>query len=193
MSFSDETRSRIYDRTGGNCHLCGKKLSFQHYGIVGARGAWEVEHSIPQSLGGTDHLNNLYAACIACDSREGDKLDKNGSGLEWPLPRAAVSRAQKRHPDRQPLEPGHNRFVVWCAVRTRVWHSRRTDRRLDQSEVIPPPPTGGIFILDIWDLICLQPGLALVAIVDVDPRKGPNLSICCVRFFEMRNISWESY
>jgi 5-methylcytosine-specific restriction endonuclease McrA len=71
MGFSDEARSRIYDRTGGYCHICGRKVYFQNYGFLGARGAWEVEHSIPWALGGTDHLNNLYAACIVCNRGKG--------------------------------------------------------------------------------------------------------------------------
>jgi hypothetical protein len=61
MSFSDDTLSRTYDRTGGDCHVCGRKVFFTNYRIVGARGAWEVEHSIPRYLGGTNHLNNLYS------------------------------------------------------------------------------------------------------------------------------------
>ncbi|HYR88448.1 MAG TPA: HNH endonuclease [Terriglobia bacterium] len=72
MGFSAEALSRIYHRTGGYCHLCGCKVSFTNYGTVGARGAWEVEHSIPWSLGGTDHLNNLYAACIPCNRAKGN-------------------------------------------------------------------------------------------------------------------------
>ena len=71
MSFSDETLSCIHDRTSGYCHLCWRKVCFRNYGIIGARGAWEVEHSIPWTLGGTDHLNNLYAACIPCNRGKG--------------------------------------------------------------------------------------------------------------------------
>ena len=71
MSFSDQTRWRIYDRTSGYCHICGRKLCFQNYGIIHARGAWEVEHSISWARGGTDHLNNLYAACIPCNRSKG--------------------------------------------------------------------------------------------------------------------------
>ena len=44
-----------------------KKVSFTNYGSYGSRGAWEVEHSIPLSQGGTNYLNNLYAACIGCN------------------------------------------------------------------------------------------------------------------------------
>lgn len=71
MAFSDEKLNRIYDRTAGRCHICGARLAFCNYGVVGARGAWEVEHSVPKCAGGTDHLNNLYAACISCNRSKG--------------------------------------------------------------------------------------------------------------------------
>lgn len=67
MAYSVERLEKIFDRTSGFCHLCAGKLAFRNYGISGARGAWEVEHSKPKSEGGTDHLNNLYAAHISCN------------------------------------------------------------------------------------------------------------------------------
>jgi len=67
MAYGEYELNWIYDRTDGDCHLCGKKLSFINYARFGFRGAWEVEHSIPRSMGGTDHLNNLFAACITCN------------------------------------------------------------------------------------------------------------------------------
>jgi 5-methylcytosine-specific restriction endonuclease McrA len=67
MAYDNDTLNRIYDRTDGYCHLCCKKLSFINYAHHGAKGAWEVEHSRPRSRGGTDHLNNLFAACISCN------------------------------------------------------------------------------------------------------------------------------
>lgn len=67
MAYDNDTLNWIYDRTDGYCHLCCKKLSFINYARYGNKGAWEVEHSIPRSQGGTDHLNNLYAACIRCN------------------------------------------------------------------------------------------------------------------------------
>lgn len=67
MSYKAEQRRAIYDRTSGYCHICHKKLAFNNYGKNGTRGAWEVEHSKPKAKGGTDNLNNLYPACIACN------------------------------------------------------------------------------------------------------------------------------
>ena len=63
---------RIFYRTDGQCHICRKRLCFGNYGSIGKRGAWEIEHSRPRSRGGTDHLNNLYAACISCNRSKGN-------------------------------------------------------------------------------------------------------------------------
>ena len=73
MAYTVEQLNQIYDRTSGYCHLCGKKVYFKNYGNISRRGAWEVEHSKPQAKGGTQHLNNLYAACISCNRSKGIK------------------------------------------------------------------------------------------------------------------------
>lgn len=58
---------KIYDKTDGYCHICHRKLSFQNHGKLDSKGAWHIEHSIPRAKGGSDHLNNLFAACINCN------------------------------------------------------------------------------------------------------------------------------
>lgn len=71
MAYSNERLGQIFDRTSGDCHICGVKLFFCNYAAHGKRGAWEVEHSKPKCEGGTDHLNNLYAAHIRCNRSKG--------------------------------------------------------------------------------------------------------------------------
>jgi 5-methylcytosine-specific restriction endonuclease McrA len=73
MPFDKQTLTRIYKRTSGYCHLCHAKLSIKNYGQLGKKGSWQVEHSVPRSKGGTDHLNNLFPACVTCN---GDKSNK---------------------------------------------------------------------------------------------------------------------
>lgn len=70
MRASEVQLNAIYDRTSGYCHICGKKLAFRNYGRYGQRGAWEIEHSIARTNGGTDRLCNLYAACIICNRKK---------------------------------------------------------------------------------------------------------------------------
>jgi hypothetical protein len=52
-------------------------IAFTNYGIVGARGAWEVEHSNPRARGGTHMRRNLYAACIPCNRSKGFRSTKS--------------------------------------------------------------------------------------------------------------------
>ncbi|MCC6285145.1 MAG: HNH endonuclease [Phycisphaerales bacterium] len=67
MAWTEEQLGAIYDRTSGYCHLCSKKLAYSNYADHGRKGAWEVEHSVPRACGGTERMNNLYAACIPCN------------------------------------------------------------------------------------------------------------------------------
>jgi HNH endonuclease len=65
--YHEARRRDIFERTRGKCHLCYKQLCFNSYGSLGDRGAWHVDHSVPIARGGTNHLNNLLAACITCN------------------------------------------------------------------------------------------------------------------------------
>ncbi len=65
--FDNETRRAVFAKSNALCHLCWKPIAFSNYGNHGARGAWEIDHSVPKSQGGTDHLNNLYAAHTICN------------------------------------------------------------------------------------------------------------------------------
>lgn len=71
MPFELEQLTRIFNRTSGYCHICHKKICRHNYGKLGKRGAWEVEHSVPQCKSGSHHGNNLYAACITCNRDKG--------------------------------------------------------------------------------------------------------------------------
>jgi 5-methylcytosine-specific restriction endonuclease McrA len=67
MKRDDESLDRIYMRTNGRCHVCRKKIAWRNYGRIEKRGAWEVDHSVPRSKGGSDHMNNLFPACVPCN------------------------------------------------------------------------------------------------------------------------------
>jgi 5-methylcytosine-specific restriction endonuclease McrA len=99
MTWDAKQLDRIYQRTRGKCHLCSKQLARTNYGAHGARGAWEVEHSVPKASGGTDHGNNLYAACIPCNRKKQAKSTRRvrtGNGLKRaPLPKDRYERAKR--------------------------------------------------------------------------------------------------
>jgi len=66
-TFDEATRRAVFGKSNRLCHLCGQPTAYANYGNHGARGAWEIDHSIPVAKGGTDHLNNLYAAHTSCN------------------------------------------------------------------------------------------------------------------------------
>lgn len=95
MSYDKKTLKLIYNRTDGYCHICGKKLSLKNYACLEGKGCWEVEHSLPKSNGGSDHLNNLYAACIVCNREKGTATTKTARSRNG-LRRAPLSREKKK-------------------------------------------------------------------------------------------------
>src|SRR5689334_15780235 len=95
MRFDKQTVSSIYRRTCGYCHLCHAKLSLKNYGQPGKRGAWQVEHSVPRSKGGTDHLNNLFAACIGCNLDKSNRTTRTARGWNGKL-RAPLNPSRRK-------------------------------------------------------------------------------------------------
>ncbi len=75
--FDDETKLKVYEKTDGCCHLCHKKIAKKNYGVIGARGAWEIDHSKPASKGGSNHMNNYQPACIPCNRKKGNSSTKS--------------------------------------------------------------------------------------------------------------------
>src|SRR5438067_13481337 len=70
VRYESELLKKVFERTDGNCHICGRKLCFGNYADPARRGAWEVEHSNPRCKGGSDRLCNLYAAHITCNRQK---------------------------------------------------------------------------------------------------------------------------
>lgn len=90
-----ERLQKIFRKTDGFCHICHDKLNFLNYGFHGSKGAWEVEHSIPKSKGGSDNLNNLYAAHISCNREKGAVHTKTARA-KYGNTRAPYSKKQKQ-------------------------------------------------------------------------------------------------
>ena len=95
MAYDNATLRKIYDRTSGYCHLCHGKMSFTNYDRPGRKGAWEVEHSVPRSKGGTDHGNNLFGAHITCNREKSDRTTQTARRWHGKT-RAPLSRARAR-------------------------------------------------------------------------------------------------
>ena len=66
MRYSSRQLEDIYDKTGGRCYYCRKKLTWHNYGKSGESGAWEVDHSNPAAIGETYYMQDLVPLCIDC-------------------------------------------------------------------------------------------------------------------------------
>ena len=75
--WDNDELNDIFDRSSGKCHLCHKKLAWRNHGVVGARGAWHVDHSRAKAQGGTDFLRNLKPACISCNCTKRDGTNRS--------------------------------------------------------------------------------------------------------------------
>jgi hypothetical protein len=111
-----ERRRAVYDKTNGRCHLCWVRLAFVNYNSPGSRTAWHVDHSIPRARGGTDHLNNLFPACIDCNSYKGTITSRTARGVygltRAPRSIAAQERLRARHARNGAAAGGVAGFVV---------------------------------------------------------------------------------
>ncbi len=87
--FDDETKLKVYEKTDGYCHFCHKKIAKKNYGVISARGAWEVDHSKPASKGGCNHMNNYQPACIPCNRKKGNSSTQSARRIH------GVTEAQK--------------------------------------------------------------------------------------------------
>jgi len=54
-----------FQKTGGRCHICAKRLKFD--AKSGEVGRWQVDHIHPKIRGGKDGLNNYLAICSKCN------------------------------------------------------------------------------------------------------------------------------
>ena len=59
-----ENRHILFGMQEGLCAGCRVLFPFRNF---------TVDHIVPQSRGGTDHLDNLQLLCAACNSLKGDR------------------------------------------------------------------------------------------------------------------------
>ena len=59
-----ENKTRLYGEQAGNCNGCGEHFQTQHL---------EIDHIIAESVGGTDHIENLQLLCGHCNRIKGNR------------------------------------------------------------------------------------------------------------------------
>lgn len=67
-----DVRNQVWALTGGKCFYC--KVSLVANGEDGDRSClFVIDHIVPKSLGGPDHLSNYVPACCKCNGAKSDK------------------------------------------------------------------------------------------------------------------------
>lgn len=61
---------RLINAAGGRCHYCMRQVTRR----TGADTDASVDHFVPKSRGGSDHISNLRLACQRCNSEKGDLM-----------------------------------------------------------------------------------------------------------------------
>ena len=56
--MNKQTRQAVYNKFGGHCAYCGNEIEIKDM---------QIDHIIPQRLGGTDNITNLNPACRRCN------------------------------------------------------------------------------------------------------------------------------
>ena len=51
-------RQAVYEKLGGHCAYCGKKIEIKNM---------QIDHLQPKSRGGTDDFENLLPSCRSCN------------------------------------------------------------------------------------------------------------------------------
>lgn len=83
MAYSNAKLTEIFDRKGGCCFYCGKRLTFSAYGVYSHPRGWEVDHVYPKCQGGSDNWYNLVPACCRCNREKCGKMSLWDNLRRW--------------------------------------------------------------------------------------------------------------
>lgn len=86
--YSIEVRQKVYEEANGRCVLCGRKISIEEM---------TLDHIIPLAMNGADNVNNLTAACFACNQFKGSILPED---FQERITEIFMYQMERKHADR---------------------------------------------------------------------------------------------
>jgi 5-methylcytosine-specific restriction endonuclease McrA len=74
-NISDAKRQAVWQKSGGNCHWCGKPMvRSEKTGSAKKSNDFTVDHVVPFAAGGSNSLDNLVGAHYSCNQERGKAL-----------------------------------------------------------------------------------------------------------------------
>lgn len=64
-SITISLKRKVWEKTGGRCHVCGRVLVFD--ARMGKKGRWQIDHIVPVKKGGKDKVKNFLPICRICN------------------------------------------------------------------------------------------------------------------------------
>lgn len=73
-TINTKHRKTLFNRCKGICPICGRRMSLNNPRAVNSY--MTVDHIVPQSMGGTNNIENLRGLCMRCNRNR--KSDMTG-------------------------------------------------------------------------------------------------------------------
>ena len=134
------TEAQVWARTGGRCHLCGRRLDPSH---------WQIDHIVPIARGGPDVLGNVAPACAGCNASKGARVTHLPDG---PLRRALLQtlvvaqRLARVGVVTAPLPPTIAPHVVTLRLRTAPGHAHLTQAAASEARAAVNCATARVYV-----------------------------------------------
>jgi hypothetical protein len=150
--IDENKRVAVFDKSSGECNYCGKELALYNRDRQ-SRGAWEVEHRVPRAKDGTDHLNNLVAACWGCNLDKGTKTARTHH--------RAVAGDRAARTSRRRWRTAGNAVLPGLAVAGLAWaYLDATGPTEEQKQLMTPEERQRLF----WKMLLIPVGAGLAAV-----------------------------
>ena len=87
-SLTQEERAAIWEKTDGNCHICGRAVEI---------GGFEADHVRNHAGGGSNQAENFLAACETCNNY---RWNYSSEEIQWILKIGVWAKTKIEHDDK---------------------------------------------------------------------------------------------
>lgn len=125
MGSKNSVRKILMMKHGGRCFYCERMMTLEPHPEL----LCTIDHVVPRSDGGVDHMSNYVAACTRCNSARGTipsaafKRYVRRFGVVWSHKMALCNRARRRAAEHM-TDNGMSEVVINDILRVRIEEAR---------------------------------------------------------------------